>query len=128
MTNIVHFLVVAIVLLVLAVGLYYYPTSKTFKNKKVDKEFLLKNKFYFIFSLVSFVGSLVLFNLQFFLNEFNSTYITETLKISVDFLHNLMMYAGCVLGGISLFIFVSLLIYYFYFKSHLKSKYCHTNT
>lgn len=124
MNNISHsiVLVVAIVLLVLAVGLYYYPTSKAFKNKKVDKEFLLKNKFYFIFSLVSFVGSLVLFNLQFFLNEFNSTYITETLKISIDFLHNLMMYAGCVLGGISLFIFVSLLIYYFYFKTSYAEK------
>src|SRR5574344_402652 len=112
----------AIVLLLGAVGLFYYPVYKAYKNKKIDLAFVLKNKLYFIFSFVSLLVSFILFNIQFFLNPGNTSYILTALNTNVDVFHYVLIYGGSVLLAISLYILASFFVLYFFFNDSIKEE------
>src|SRR5574344_1937463 len=110
----------AIVLLLGAIGLYYYPTYLTFKNKKIDIALLKSKKLFFIFSFVCLLLSFILFDLQFYLNPFNANYIIDSLITSVDGLHYFLIFGGSVLLAITVYVFASFVIYYFFFHNDIK--------
>ena len=110
----------AIVLLLGAIGLYYYPAYFTFKNKKIDIALLKSKKLFFILSFVCLLFSFILFDLQFYLNPFNANYIIDSLKTSVDGLHYFLIFGGSVLLAITVYVFASFVIYYFFFHNDIK--------
>ena len=112
----------AIVFLVGAVALYYYPIYKAYKNKKIDVPFVLKNKIWFIGSFLSLLISFILFDVQFYLNPGNTSYIVDSLQTSVDTLHYVLIYGGSVMTAITLYMLVSFGVVYFLFSDSIKEE------
>lgn len=124
MDNSTHSILLAFALITFATAfvLYFIPFNKYFKNKDFSKFFLLKDKVFYILSYVCLLASFILFDVQFYTNVENITFITETLKTSLDVGHAFMIYGGSVFLSLGLFAVVSLFIQYFYFFENVPVK------
>lgn len=116
------FLVVAVLALIGAIGIYYRVTMKGYKAKIFNKEYVLKNKGQYLISLGLFVVAFVSFSIQFYTNEYNVNYIVDTLKISIDGWHLFLIYFGSVFFAVALFFFASVFIIYFFFENCYQAK------
>jgi hypothetical protein len=107
-----------------AIGLFYYPSlPKAYKNKKIDLAFVLRVTNYISFFLLfALLVSFILFNVQFFLNPGNTSYILTALNTNVDVFHYVLIYGGSVLLAISLYILASFFVLYFFFNDSIKEE------
>ncbi len=116
-SNTVHSvtLAFALILLLSAIVIYFMPFKKYVNNKNFETIIFKEKKIFYISSYICLLISMILFVVQFYTNIYNTSYINDTLKTSVDVLHSFMIYGGVIVLSILLFGVVSLFIQYFYF-------------
>lgn len=113
-------LAVFFILLCGSVILYVVPTRKAFKLGSIDLNYIKKNKLWYVFSFLALIFASISFILQFYFNEYNFKYISESLLTTIDAWHYFLIFFGGIFSAISLFLFVSIFIFYFFFESSYK--------